>query len=61
MAAALDLASVGGPLHFPQLDTTIEPDDGAEGEHWQHAPIQTTVRKPASRVLIKQPGFYLIL
>lgn len=57
-AAALDLAGVGGPLHFPQLDTTVEPDDGAEGERWQHAPIQAAVGKPASRVLLKQPGLY---
>lgn len=57
-AAALDLAGVGGPLHFPQLDTTVEPDDGAEGERWQHAPIQTALGKPASRVLLKQPAFY---
>lgn len=59
-AAALDLAGVGGLLHFPQLDTTVEPDDGAEGERWQHAPIEAAVGKPASRVLLKQPGFYFI-
>lgn len=59
-AAALDLAGVGGPLHFPQLDTTVEPDDGAEGERWQHAPFQAAVGKPASRVLLKQPAFYFI-
>lgn len=57
--ATLDQASVGGPLHFPQLDTTVEPDDGAEGERWQHAPDQTTVGKPASRVLWQQPALYL--
>lgn len=58
-AAALDLTSVGGPLHFPQLDTAVEPDDGAEGERWQHAPIQAAVGKPASRVLLEQPGCFL--
>lgn len=55
-AAALDLTGVGGPLHFPQLDTAVEPDDGAEGERWQHAPIQAAVGKPARRVLLEQPG-----
>lgn len=59
-AVALDLASVGGLLHFPQLDTAVEPDDGAEGQRWQHAPIQAAVGEPACRVLMKQPGFYLI-
>lgn len=34
-AAASDLTGVGG--HFPQLDTPVEPDDGAEGAPWQHA------------------------
>lgn len=37
MAAVLDLTGVGGLVHFPQLDTPVEPDDGAEGERWQHA------------------------
>lgn len=25
-------------MHFSQLETPVEPDDGAEGERWQHAP-----------------------
>lgn len=25
-------------MHFPQLDAPVEPDDGAEGQSWQHAP-----------------------
>lgn len=54
-AAVLDLTGVGGLLHFPQLNTAVEPDDGAEGKRWQHAPIQTAVRKPSSRVLLEQP------
>lgn len=54
---ALDLTGVGGPLHFPQLDAAVEPDDGAEGERWQHAPIQTAAGKPASRVLLEQRGW----
>lgn len=37
MAAISDLPGVGGLVHFPQLDTPVEPDDGAEGERWQHA------------------------
>lgn len=36
-AAVSDLTGVGGLVHFPQLDTPVEPDDGAEGERWQHA------------------------
>lgn len=35
--AVSDLAGVGELVHFPQLDTPVEPDDGAEGERWQHA------------------------
>lgn len=34
----LDLSSVGGLVHFSQLEAPVEPDDGAEGERWQHAP-----------------------
>lgn len=37
VAAALHLAGVGGLVHFPQLDTPVEPDDGTEGDRWQHA------------------------
>lgn len=37
VAAVSDLTSVGGLVHFPQLDTPVEPDDGAEGECRQHA------------------------
>lgn len=33
-----DLASVAGLVHFSQLEAPVEPDDGAEGERWQHAP-----------------------
>lgn len=36
-AAVLNLTSVGGLVYFPQLDTPVEPDDGAEGERRQHA------------------------
>lgn len=36
-AAGSDLTGVGGLVHFPQLDTPVEPDDGAEGQRWQHA------------------------
>ena len=36
-AAVSDLTGVGELVHFPQLDTPVEPDDGAEGERWQHA------------------------
>lgn len=32
-----DLTGVGGLVHFPQLDSPVEPDDGTEGERWQHA------------------------
>lgn len=34
----LGLAGVGAPVHFPQLEAPVEPDDGAEGARWQHAP-----------------------
>lgn len=37
-AAVSDLTGVGGLVHFPQLDSPVEPDDGAEGKRWQHAP-----------------------
>lgn len=37
VAAVSDLTCVGGLVHFPQLDTPVEPDDGAEGQRWQHA------------------------
>lgn len=37
VAAALHLTGVGGLVHFPQLDTPVEPDDGTEGNSWQHA------------------------
>lgn len=40
MAAAggrLGLAAAGAPVHFPQLEAPVEPDDGAEGARWQHA------------------------
>lgn len=36
-AAVSDLTGVGGLVYFPQFDTPVEPDDGAEGERWQHA------------------------
>lgn len=36
----LDLASVAGLVHFSQLEAPVEPDDGAEGECWQHAPLR---------------------
>lgn len=51
--AVSDLTGVGGLVHFPQFDTPIEPDDGAEGERWQHAPSSS--EKPAGWVLLVQP------
>lgn len=36
-AAVSDLTGVGGQVQFPQLDSPVQPDDGAEGERWQHA------------------------
>lgn len=52
-AAASDLTGVGGLVHFPQLETPVEPDDGAEGEHWQHALISS--ENPAGRALLERP------
>lgn len=54
MAAISDLPGVGGLVHFPKLDTPVEPDDGAEGERWQHA--LSRGQKPAGLVLLEQPG-----
>ena len=36
-AAGSDLTGVGGLVRFPQLDSPVEPDDGAERDRWQHA------------------------
>lgn len=38
VAAVSELTSVAGLLDFPQLDTPVEPNDGAEGKRRQHAP-----------------------
>lgn len=53
-AAVSDLTGVGGLVHFPQFDPPVEPDDGAEGERWQHA--LSSSEKPAGWVLLEQPG-----
>lgn len=41
VAAASELTSVAGLLYFPQLDTTVQPNDGTEGERRQHTPLSS--------------------
>lgn len=32
-----ELAGGDRVMYFPQFDTPVEPDDGAEGKRWKHA------------------------
>lgn len=41
VATASELTGIARLLYFPQLDTAVQPNDGAEGERRQHTPLSS--------------------